>query len=65
MSNSHLRARATIVAQASNFLVKTRAAMMPGDPAMASLSNEELIINTGSQATKWQYISIKCTTIEI
>jgi hypothetical protein len=58
-------ARATVVARATNLLVKTWATVMPGYQVMARLPNDELVIYSRSRATKSQYISIKCTTTEI
>ena len=58
-------ARATVVSQVTNLLVKTRATVMPGYLVMARLPNDELVINSRIRAAKSQYISTKCTTTEI
>ena len=43
---------ATVVAWATIFWVKTWYTVMPGYPVMARLSNDQLVINSGSRATK-------------
>jgi hypothetical protein len=58
-------ARATVVAQATNLLVKTWATVIPGYHVMARLPNDQLVINSRSHAIKSKHISIKCTTTEI